>query len=239
MATRNSQRAPRRRAASTRQAPLAVLPPPRGMDRLLADGLLAQAQQQPRADTRHRILRGAVRVFKAKGYEPSSEEDLLLAAGVSRRTFYQNYSGKLDVLRGLFQAATGALQSELLAAMGRAPHTARGQIEAMTAAYLEIQRSGGTLLMLLQSEAVRPDTPLAADRAQALDALVEAMAARIEAVAQRPVNPLTLRYLMLGFEGLCVFLHQRDGISRNDVELMLADAYRVMATALALPLEDA
>lgn len=54
-----------------------------------------------RAATRARILAAAEQVFARVGVAEATVADLLEAAGVSRRTFYQHFPGKLEVLLSL------------------------------------------------------------------------------------------------------------------------------------------
>ncbi len=61
--------------------------------------LSARAVQ--REDTRRRVLARARQLFRAKGVEPVSMEDIARAAAVSRATVYLHFAGKPALLRDL------------------------------------------------------------------------------------------------------------------------------------------
>lgn len=58
-------------------------------------------QRAQRAETRERLIEGAVRVFADKGYVASAVEDVLKEAGVSRASFYAHFAGKADLAAAL------------------------------------------------------------------------------------------------------------------------------------------
>ncbi len=51
-------------------------------------------QKAQRAETRERLIEGAVRVFAERGYAQASVEDVLMVSGVSRAAFYSHFAGK-------------------------------------------------------------------------------------------------------------------------------------------------
>ncbi|MGH6781496.1 MAG: TetR/AcrR family transcriptional regulator [Sphingomonadaceae bacterium] len=68
--------------------PVATLPP------------LSLREQQRRA-TRARIIEAALSVFEKRGMAPATIEEILVAAGVSRATFYAHFTGKPDAARAI------------------------------------------------------------------------------------------------------------------------------------------
>ncbi len=71
------------------------------------------------AELRGRITKAAMRVFRVKGYNEVSVNDICREAGIARSTFYRVFSGKKDVLRYRFEhtdANTIVSIEELLAA---------------------------------------------------------------------------------------------------------------------------
>ena len=86
--------------------------------------------------TRQRILHGASEVVTERGIGAATVGDILEAAGVSRRTFYQHFRSKDDVLLALYVEVAdnlvsvvegGAAAAHLgdLGARGRRPAKAR------------------------------------------------------------------------------------------------------------------
>jgi len=74
---------------------------------------------------RHRILAAVADVCSGAGYAAMSVEDIVVASGVSRRTFYDNYRGKQDV----FLAAYDEVAQQLLAKVSAAYGSADGPID--------------------------------------------------------------------------------------------------------------
>lgn len=73
-------------------------------------------QKAQRAETRERLIEGAIRVFAQQGYAQASVEDVLMEAGVSRASFYSHFPGKpalvtaiADRLAPLWQPLYGEL----------------------------------------------------------------------------------------------------------------------------------
>ena len=52
------------------------------------------------------VLMGASKIFAERGVDAVSVEDILVAANVSRRTFYKAYKNKADVLSALYRLGT-------------------------------------------------------------------------------------------------------------------------------------
>ena len=65
---------------------------------------------------RERILAAVAEAVSAKGYAAMNVEDICLAAGVSRRTFYDHYKGKEDVFLAAYDAVTAQLVERVRAA---------------------------------------------------------------------------------------------------------------------------
>lgn len=66
-----------------------------------------------RGDTRQAIVHAAWRLFRARGYQDTTMDDIIEAAGVSRGTFYHHFRGKdslLSSLSELFDAEYRSLE---------------------------------------------------------------------------------------------------------------------------------
>jgi AcrR family transcriptional regulator len=75
---------------------------PRGPHALPPDVVLA--------DQRERLLVGAAKAVAEHGYADLTVRDLIEQAGVSRRTFYQLFEGKLECVLAAHEAALGRLE---------------------------------------------------------------------------------------------------------------------------------
>jgi AcrR family transcriptional regulator len=74
---------------------------------------------------RGRIFRAMAQTMAEQGYAGTSIAQVLRAAGVSRETFYEQFSSKEDCFMGAFEAAVQVV----LAGMSRAPATGRPGLE--------------------------------------------------------------------------------------------------------------
>jgi AcrR family transcriptional regulator len=74
-----------------------------------------------RERTRHEIVRQAMDLFQAKGYNATSLQDIATAAGCSKATVLYHFSGKPAVLAAVLEPAAADL-AELIAAADALPH---------------------------------------------------------------------------------------------------------------------
>ena len=58
-------------------------------------------QQEQKEETRERLLRAAQQVFDRHSYAAASVEDIIVAAGTSRASFYRHFDSKWDVASAL------------------------------------------------------------------------------------------------------------------------------------------
>jgi AcrR family transcriptional regulator len=172
------------------------------------------------------ILQGAALVFARQGARLPSVEDILEAAGVSRRTFYRFYQSKEDVLLALYQLGTeGLLQACRLAASEESEPARR--FERCIDAHLLNARGLGRLIFVLGGEAQRHESPLHARRMEVHDALVDLLTDRSASPGAK-LDPLLVRSLILALEGVVRFTLQGGDEGRDVSEASLAHARRVM-----------
>jgi AcrR family transcriptional regulator len=155
--------------------------------------------------TRDRIVLGAMAVFTDQGIADATVQDVLERAEVSRRTFYQYFQGKEDVLRAVYDLRVDRLVAALGAGIQR-PGDPMDKVVAALDAWITLQIEGGRLFVELQSEASRPASLLHPRRERTVDAIVATIDGAVRAAGGRAVDPLVYRGLVLGVEGLA--LHQ-------------------------------
>ena len=80
------------------------------------------------ASQRTRLLEATGRAVADKGYAGTTIEDIVRGAGVSKKTFYEHFSDKLDCFLAAYEAAS----DELLEHVRRAQDAAGGEEEAAT-----------------------------------------------------------------------------------------------------------
>lgn len=176
------------------------------------------------------LLRAASEVFGLRGAGATTVEDLLRAADVSRRTFYRFFAGKDEVLDALH----GAASEVLLASARRASREARSpleHVERLIDAYLAVVRRGGRLLLVLQGEASRAGSPLAARRQRVLATLVAMVRDDLRAQLGRDVDPYAVLGAILGAEGIARRLIE-DGDTEPRAARARASMLRVVTATL-------
>lgn len=167
--------------------------------------------------TRTRILQGAAHVFGQKAVTVVTVEDILQAAQVSRRTFYQFFRNSEEVLEALFEVATELLLESVRESV-EASTDPWERLQGAISAYLDLQYEVGPLATVLHSEAIRYDSRLAPRRAVTLDALVDIMGESVFEAQGRRLDPLVFRALVLAIEGICIHLRRASRLTKADVE---------------------
>lgn len=191
-----------------------------------------------RPSARERILEAARQVIAAQGPRSATVQDILDAAGVSRRTFYQHFRSQEDVLHTLFDDGARDLEQAMLEAISATDDPAE-QVVAAVDAYLDFQLRGGSLTIVLQASAIGPESLLAPSRERTLDALVDHVDRAIASVVGVQVDPLVWRTLLIGIEGLVIHC-QRGGefteADRDRVRRVILPVFRaVLASFPYLP----
>ena len=100
---------------------------------------------------RRRLLEGMASAVAVKGYAAVTIADIVREAGVSRRTFYEQFASRSDCLIALYEAASERALAVLRSALdpGR---SWQEQLEPVLAAYLASLASNPALLRTLYIE---------------------------------------------------------------------------------------
>jgi AcrR family transcriptional regulator len=133
---------------------------------------------------RERMLAAVADVASAASYAEMSVEDIIVTAGVSRRTFYEHFRNKEDAFLAAYEEAAG----RLLAAVRAGYESREGFVDRV--------RAGIEMFLML----------LAADPAFARMCIVEVMAAGPEAVQRR--NEAMQAFAMMFEENAREFLDE-------------------------------
>jgi AcrR family transcriptional regulator len=118
--------------------------------RRLPRGRHGLSREQVVHDQRERILRALAETMVQKGYVGTAVADVLRAAGVSRETFYQQFSSKEDCFMSAYEAAVGALLSGM--AQAAASDDDDASAGAGTDAMVRLDRALGAYLDALAAE---------------------------------------------------------------------------------------
>jgi AcrR family transcriptional regulator len=128
------------------------------------------------------LLDGMARCVAEKGYFETTIADVVRAASVSRRTFYEHFADKAECLMALYVAATDEATAALRAAID--PHSEwQVQVEQAMAAYLAALARRPVLLRTLFIDILGLGATGLAVRRRVHGQLAELM---LEVVNQRP-----------------------------------------------------
>lgn len=107
---------------------------------------------------RDRMLVGVAEAMAVKGYVGTSVTDIIKRAGVSRETFYQQFSSKQDCFVAALTVA-GDLLLTLFEAIAEAPGTSGEHLDAVIEAYLDgiIENEAFARLYLVEVYAAGPE----------------------------------------------------------------------------------
>lgn len=97
---------------------------------------------------RRRLLEGMGMAVAQKGYADTTIADIVAAAGVSRRTFYEHFKTKAQCLIALYSAASGNALDVLRTAIDPA-HDWETQVERAISAYFSCLAQNPVLLRTL------------------------------------------------------------------------------------------
>lgn len=166
-------------------------------------------------------------MFAERGVRAASVEDILKAAGVSRRTFYRLYDNKESVLVALYRMGTDALLGACTIAVGEG-HDPLGRIEACIDAHLRSARDFGRLVFVLGGEAHRHESLLHARRMEVHEALTSLFITATRGHFAEPIDPLLFRALILALEGVTRLVLEEGDEGRAVTDASLERARRVM-----------
>jgi AcrR family transcriptional regulator len=136
--------------------------------------------------TQHRILDAALRVFGEDGYHQSGVDRITRAAGCSRASFYQYFSGKEDVFRQLAEQVTRQVHASIEALGPLTPDAdGRAVLRDWVDRYAEIHHRYGSVFQAFQT-AAESDETIVEVAAQAGDRYVGGIRARLATTALPP-----------------------------------------------------
>lgn len=164
---------------------------------------------------RTNIQLAAIPVFSLKGLAETTVNDLLVAANVSRRTFYKYFSNKMDVFESIYQMAVSLLMARF-AAMQPQADSQQQWLRDMIALFFDYHLAVGPIIRLMQEEAMRGDSPLAVHRQQAHVQMQRLLVERVDGGSTQR-DPLTYRALIWALEATSLELLGRQA-KRGEIE---------------------
>lgn len=156
-----------------------------------------------RSPAKLEVLVNSLIVFIEKGIADATVQDLLDAAGISRRTFYKYFRNKIDVLESLYKLAVDVMvlryQSDIASARN-VQDVAKRLVDVFFAYHHDL----APVIRMMQEEALRIGSPLAPHRAEAMATVSALVNDQIMRISGRRVDPLLIRALMGGMESASI-----------------------------------
>lgn len=174
---------------------------------------------------RQRLLEGMARSVAAKGYAASTVSDIVREAEVSRRTFYEYFSGRSECLIALYEAASfGALR--VLRSTLDPSRSWQSQVEQALQAYFECLASDPVLLRTLYVEILGLGAPGLAARRRVNQDIADFMLTVINSDPSRVLLEPDMAFVVVGGVNELILL----AIEQNNIQRIPA----IAATAAAL-----
>jgi AcrR family transcriptional regulator len=201
---------------------------------------MAQVTQPPR-DLRRRardavraeIAETAFQLFTQHGFEETTVDDIALAAGLSRRSFFRYFASKEDAVLGMLHTVGDAIAAELAARpAGEPPWTSlRRALDVLVTTYLgDSTMALARFRLIHQTPALRTTLLDKQDRWQR--SLAQVLAARLSVDPAHDLRPELLAATALA--ALDVASRRwlaSDG--HDDLATLLDEAFAVLATNLS------
>ncbi|MBF0239509.1 MAG: TetR/AcrR family transcriptional regulator [SAR324 cluster bacterium] len=186
---------------------------------------------------KNKILWGAARVFSEKGLNKTTVEDILSAANVSRRTFYQSFHNKEDVLSDIFN-----ISAELIVVMIKTVTDSHNSIfhklEAGINIFIDFLIVVGPLGNLLLSESMRPESPLSHQRVVLYSKIIEIIDNETWESQGFHLDPMVYQVLIFAVVGTAIHLYQETDIQEADIDRAKMALIAIMARASTMPGEE-
>jgi AcrR family transcriptional regulator len=152
------------------------------------------------------------------GIGDATVQHVLDRANVSRRTFYQYFTGKEGVLAAVYDDWVDGLLGVIGEAVQRPGAPPERVIHALDA-WLDHQQRHEPLSASLVMEAARPGSLLHDRRENTFDSLVSTIDVWVTELLEAKVDPLLFRGLLLAVEGLIVHLAERGKLDAERARL--------------------
>jgi AcrR family transcriptional regulator len=162
---------------------------PRGPHRL--------TQEQVSADQRRRMIDAMIGLTGERGYAATTVAEVTARAEVSRKTFYQHFKDRSDLLLAAFDAASLAAFDEITVAAQRTGGPAR-QFEALMGRFARVALESPGMIALSTIEIAAVDPDGLERRQRLMDAYGQLIGERLGADVERQAPPPALAQALAG-----------------------------------------
>ena len=163
-------------ASDTRTAPDRPASPPAAVPRALPRGRHAAAREVVLASQRGRLLEAMAQCVAEQGYAATTVAQVIARAGVSRKTFYEQFADKRACFLAAWEVGTDILLAHVLAA-GEEADGWRARLRAGADAFLEILAAEPAFARSFMIEVLSVGDEALAHRAEIHERFADALAA--------------------------------------------------------------
>lgn len=140
------------------------------------------------ANQRLRILAAVAEAVSANGYANTTVETIITGAGISRKTFYQHYSGKEDAFLAAFDDAVRRISTEVVAAYAAHDDYVEGARAGLECC-LRVLAADPAVAAMVIIEVLAAGPEALERRRQVLGALTDRIAQASQGMSQTPIGP--------------------------------------------------
>ncbi|WP_281647554.1 TetR/AcrR family transcriptional regulator [Parendozoicomonas sp. Alg238-R29] len=191
-------------------------------------GRVVLSESDPAID----IMLKAIPVFVSRGVAGTNVNNLIEVVGVSRRTFYKYYSGKVDVLETIYRAG-GELFLSRVNEIVKGADSVSSLVEEAVGLFFHYHTSIGSLILLLEEEAMRSDSPLAPLRQSVYDRMAAALQNGVNTIAGDAPDKMVFYTLIWSMEAASLNLMRDQRYSIDDVSKVRQVVIHVVKSSLS------
>ena len=162
------------------------------------------------------VLLNSMAVFTEKGITETTVQDLLDAAKISRRTFYKYFRNKVDVLESIYKMSIELLIARFKKKMSDA-HSLGDVVTSCIDVYFDYHAELGSIIQMMQEEAMRSDSPLATHRLAAQKEMISIMDSELMRYQGVRIDPWVYYMLMWALENASMHLLTKTPCEAEDV----------------------
>jgi AcrR family transcriptional regulator len=184
--------------------------------------------------TEARILEGAALAFGELGYARVRVEDILVAAGLSRPTFYKVFASKEQVFEALSARHHREIRRRIRAA-AESQTSAILRLDAVVDTFLRWRATLGPMGRVLDVEARTPGSAIAHHRKHTLKVMTEHAAGWLAEDGRGTVDPVVLLALVAAMESVADSLLLGSHVGDEALARAKHAALRILGGTLAGP----
>lgn len=166
--------------------------------------------------TKMDVLVNSMAVFAAKGVTDTTVQNLLDAAKVSRRTFYKYFKNKVDVLESIYKVSIDILIVRFKSEMSQA-ETLSDVVNRCVDIYFDYHVELGSIIRLMQEEAMSSDSPLAPHRLESQKAIAQIFDREMMRLQNSKLDPWAFYAFIWAVENASLYLLTNTECTESDV----------------------